>query len=102
MKAEGWYRDPFGIHEDRWFSADRPTALVRDGGVESKDAPPDRAIDGPLVEVTVDENAPTGDLGHDPESSEERDPSKGLWDQGLSMYSDYYEAGHRAGEHRSD
>jgi hypothetical protein len=28
--AEGWYRDPYGIHQDRWFSAGTPTSLVRD------------------------------------------------------------------------
>ena len=38
--AEGWYRDPYGRHEDRWFSDGRPTKLVRDGGVETSDDPP--------------------------------------------------------------
>ena len=28
---EGWATDPFGRHEQRWFSAGAPTALVRDG-----------------------------------------------------------------------
>jgi hypothetical protein len=52
VEAEGWYRDPFELHADRWFSAGRPTALVRDGGVESHDAPPSANFDGPLVEVS--------------------------------------------------
>ena len=38
--AEGWYLDPFGRHEHRWFSDGRPTALVRDNGVEAQDQPP--------------------------------------------------------------
>ena len=38
---EGWHADPFGRHENRWMSDGTPTALVRDGDVESYDAPPD-------------------------------------------------------------
>ena len=38
--ARGWYRDPFGRHEDRYFSMGAPTKLVRDAGVESYDPPP--------------------------------------------------------------
>jgi hypothetical protein len=41
MTAEGWYTDPFRLHEHRWFSDGAPTYLVRDGGTTSKDAPPD-------------------------------------------------------------
>jgi hypothetical protein len=41
--AEGWYRDPFGTHEARWFSDGTATALVRDGEVEAHDPPPDVA-----------------------------------------------------------
>ena len=37
---QGWFRDPFGLHEERYFSAGRPTKLVRDGQVEHFDAPP--------------------------------------------------------------
>ena len=45
MKGEtlvwGWHRDRYGIHEERWVSADGlPTKLVRDGGYESYDPPP--------------------------------------------------------------
>ena len=35
MKAEGWYQDPYQMHEDRWYSDGTPTALVRDADVES-------------------------------------------------------------------
>jgi hypothetical protein len=50
MRAEGWYQDPFGLHTDRWFSDGRPTDLVRNGKVESRDAPPSATYSGPLVE----------------------------------------------------
>jgi hypothetical protein len=38
---EGWYSDPYGLHDARWYSVGRPTALVRDGRTEGKDPPPD-------------------------------------------------------------
>jgi hypothetical protein len=48
--AQGWYQDPYAIHEHRYFSAGLPTKLVRDGGHERYDPPPDRAFpDGGLV-----------------------------------------------------
>jgi len=51
---QGWYVDPFGIHEQRWISQGRPTALVRDGRAESQDPPPDRPLpEGPLVPGTL-------------------------------------------------
>src|SRR5262249_5186780 len=37
---QGWFEDPFRLHEARYFSAGRPTKLVRDGNVESYDEPP--------------------------------------------------------------
>ena len=46
MEAEGWYVDPFGSHEARWISDGRPTALVRDGHVESHDPPPASGYSG--------------------------------------------------------
>jgi hypothetical protein len=39
-KLQGWQADPFGLHEARYFSAGRPTKLVRDGAVEYYDEPP--------------------------------------------------------------
>src|SRR5215468_8321656 len=41
VKAQGWYRDPFKLHEDRYFSEGWPTKLVRDDGKEAYDLPPD-------------------------------------------------------------
>lgn len=38
----GWHGDPYRIHQERWVSVDgAPTKLVRDGGQESYDPPPD-------------------------------------------------------------
>ena len=42
--AQGWYRDPYGLHDDRYFSQGLPTKLVRDDERESYDPPPDRAL----------------------------------------------------------
>jgi hypothetical protein len=39
-QAQGWYLDPYGAHEERYFSAGHATALVRDGREESRDPPP--------------------------------------------------------------
>jgi hypothetical protein len=43
-KTQGWYRDPFGLHEDRYFTEGFATKLVRDGGRESYDLPPDLPV----------------------------------------------------------
>jgi hypothetical protein len=42
----GWSRDPFGLHEFRYFSLGQPTKLVRDGSVEAYDEPPVEFSDG--------------------------------------------------------
>jgi hypothetical protein len=47
-EAQGWYVDPFGRHELRWFSEGAPTALVRDGGTDGEDPPPQPTWDGAL------------------------------------------------------
>jgi hypothetical protein len=52
VTAQGWYRDPFGVHEDRYFSAGVPTKLVRDTGAECYDPPPPGPPEAELVEVT--------------------------------------------------
>jgi hypothetical protein len=56
MSAEGWYVDPYGLHEARWISDGTPTSLVRDGELEAKDPPPDTPFTGQLRELP--ENAP--------------------------------------------
>ncbi len=51
MEEEGWYADPYGVHEARWISAGTPTALVRDGDVETQDPPPKTPYVGQLAEL---------------------------------------------------
>jgi hypothetical protein len=51
MRAEGWYRDPYELHDGRWFSDGTPTAVVSDDGVETNDPPPDAAYTGPLESI---------------------------------------------------
>jgi hypothetical protein len=44
-ELQGWFADPFRLHEQRYFSAGRPTKLVRDGSVDSYDEPPSANLD---------------------------------------------------------
>ena len=45
--AWGWHPDPYRIHQERYVSVDgEPTKLVRDGGHESYDPPPDPTARG--------------------------------------------------------
>ena len=37
LVKEGWYEDPAGRHEYRWFSVGAPTDLVRDGPATGHD-----------------------------------------------------------------
>jgi hypothetical protein len=60
--AEGWYRDPYEIHQDRWFSAGTPTSLVRDQGTEGHDDPPGYPPPGPPVEIPEIDRFPEDDL----------------------------------------
>jgi len=62
MREEGWYVDPFGQHEARWISDGSPTALVRDGRVESHDPPPDAQYPGTLQELPDDSRPDGADL----------------------------------------
>jgi hypothetical protein len=66
---EGWYADPFKLHEARWFSDGAPTVLVRDAGVESHDEPPSTTYDGEL-ELVPDSLANTANV---PTRSEDTD-----------------------------
>lgn len=50
-EAEGWFEDPYLLHEHRWFSSGAPTKLVRDEGRESYGPAPDEPASRPLVEV---------------------------------------------------
>jgi hypothetical protein len=53
-EAEGWYLDPYGVHEQRWISRGRPSNLVRDGNKEAKDEPPDHPASHPFVPIPSD------------------------------------------------
>jgi len=77
MNAEGWYQDPYRIHEDRWYSEGVPSALVRDGEVEAQDPPPPGEVPaGPLV-ASVAHGTPAGadDLRRADEAETEGDPN---------------------------
>ncbi|HET6153367.1 MAG TPA: hypothetical protein VFE15_10435 [Marmoricola sp.] len=64
MAAEGWYRDPFESHTDRWFSEGTPTSLVGDdNGTESHDPPPAPEVTVELVPSDEPEiSTPSDDL----------------------------------------
>jgi hypothetical protein len=74
---EGWYLDPFKVHEARWFSDGTPTALVRDrDGVESYDQPPSTTFQGDLTPVS--ENVAGG--GDDLLRADEENPDDHIYD----------------------
>jgi hypothetical protein len=73
LSAEGWYQDPFGVHEHRWMSRGQPTKLVRDGGSESYDPPPDLPLPGVLVPAdTGAAGDDTGEAGQESSYSNRR------------------------------
>jgi hypothetical protein len=83
MNAEGWYEDPFGLHEARWFSDGRPTALVRDGRSASQDRPPRVVYDGILTPAGTDEAPGADDLRRADADEGPFDPRRGsraAWD----------------------
>jgi hypothetical protein len=69
VEAQGWYRDPYLVHEDRYFSAGQPTKLVRDGGIEDYDPPPTGPPKTELVEVRHTPANSVGDLCRADDSS---------------------------------
>jgi hypothetical protein len=62
VKAQGWYRDPYCLHQDRYFSDGQPTKLVRDGEAECYDPPPPGPPLVNLVEVPDTPSANGSDL----------------------------------------
>ena len=58
---EGWFTDPYAVHEARWFSDGRPTKLVRDGQVESYDEPPQGPPTTVPERLEADPSATNGD-----------------------------------------
>ena len=81
MKAQGWYRDPYKVHEDRYFSDGQPTKLVRDGGEQSYDPPPPGAPQGELVEVPGSEGSNSTDMrrADDRKTGTAYDPNATAW-----------------------
>ncbi len=89
---QGWSADPFGLHEERYFSAGRPTKLVRDGKVETYDDPPSdsdsifEAADGPAEPFGLgfgSATSPARSAGRTPRAPDTgggypRDPDVGL------------------------
>jgi hypothetical protein len=77
--TEGWYLDPYAIHEQRWMSAGQPTTLVRDRGVEANDEPPDSAPPGPLVPAPVTPSPMARDLLRADDVDNEPSPDLGAY-----------------------
>ncbi len=65
-RPQGWFTDPFGAHEARYFSAGSPTRLVRDGGVESYDEPPTGASTVVAEQLTEAPSPPDPDAAQVP------------------------------------
>ena len=85
IAPEGWYTDSFGRHEARWMSAGTPTRLVRDGGVESYDDPPDEPPTVTPKRIAAEVAADASDLrrADDSQLQDGYDPQKAAraaWD----------------------
>jgi len=68
MEVQGWQPDPWGRHDDRWFSHGTPTKLVRDQGIESYDEPPRELAPGQLPLGPEGGSSPQWAGQHDPRS----------------------------------
>jgi len=87
--AEGWYLDPYGVHEQRWFSGGKPSRLVRDGPIETNDPPPDRPFDCPLAAAPpADADTDASDLRRTGEA-ELVDPTT-YWDAAMNGTSEIF------------
>jgi hypothetical protein len=71
---EGWFTDPYAVHEARWLSDGRPTKLVRDGAVESYDEPPPGPPTVVPERLEADSSAANGDDLMRADGAEETDP----------------------------
>jgi hypothetical protein len=81
VQAQGWYRDPYGEHEDRYFSDGHPTKLVRDGEVEGYCPPPPGPPPGELLGVPHSEPINGSDLrrADDRAAGAVYDPKAAFW-----------------------
>jgi hypothetical protein len=82
VKAQGWYRDPYCIHEDRYFSDGQPTRLVRDGSMECYDPPPPGPPKAELAEVRQSQ---TGD-GNDLRRADDRSAGPAAYDKNAAFW----------------
>jgi hypothetical protein len=55
---DGWFRDPFALHEARYISHGRATKLVRDGTSESYDPPPTESITTDVLQAAPSHATP--------------------------------------------
>jgi hypothetical protein len=55
---DGWFQDPFAVHEARYISHGRATKLVRDGTSESYDPPPTESITAHVLEAAPSHATP--------------------------------------------
>lgn len=78
-EEEGWYLDPFGVHEQRWISKGRPSDLVRDGEHEGKDVPPDRLPSVPFVAAPVDGSLGWRDTLRADDADRQPNPDSGVY-----------------------
>jgi hypothetical protein len=78
VDEEGWFLDPFHVHEARWFSAGVPTSLVRDGGQDARDDPPAATYVGNLTPVPEAPVEATDDRRADDAERQETLPEGGL------------------------
>ena len=68
---EGWYTDPYALHEARWLSNGKPTKLVRDGEATSYDEPPEGEFTRVPEPIEVHPNTGPSDLSRADEAQSE-------------------------------
>jgi hypothetical protein len=73
-QMEGWFTDPYAVHEARWLSDGWPTKLVRDGEVESYDEPPPGPPTVVPERLEPDPSAANGDDLLRADDAEQTDP----------------------------
>jgi hypothetical protein len=78
VNAEGWYVDPFGSHEARWFSDGAPTNLVRDNGVVARDEPPQPTYEGTPTPIGTSGDGALDDMRRADSAEEPYDSGKGV------------------------
>jgi len=81
-ESAGMVRDPYCIHEDRYFSDCQPTRLVRDASVECYDPPPPGPPKTELAEVRQSQ---TGD-GTDLRRADDRSAGPAIYDKNAAFW----------------